>query len=153
MEEAEEQLERNTRSLADVFIEYMERGDVVEVMVGPHRWTGCVTRVGSELVTVEDGRRVDIALARLTAARILEPSTGAGRAYELSAPMTLVARLRELCGASAGVPAEIAGADLAAIECLVTAVSEGHVEVSAIEGEQWVIPISAIGSVVTALTD
>ena len=150
MEEAEEQLERNTRSLAEVFIEYMERGDLVEVMVGPNRWTGCVIHVGSELATIEaDGRRVDIALARLTAARILEPRTGAGRAYERSAPMTLVARLRELCGASAGVQAVIAGADLAAIVCLVTAVSEGHVEVSTIDGERWVVPISVIGSVMT----
>lgn len=59
----------------------------------------------------------------------------------------------ELCGASAGVTAEIAGTDLAAIVCLVTAVSEGHVEVSTIEGERWVVPVSAIGFVVTALTD
>lgn len=132
----------------------MERGDLVEVMVGPHRWTGFVSTVGSELVTVEtDGSRVDIALARLTAARMVEPRTGPGRAYELSAPMTVVARLRELCGASAGVPAEIAGADLAAIVCLVTAVSESHVEASTIEGERWVIPVATIASVVTSLTD
>ena len=150
IEEAEEQLERNTRALADVFIDYMESGDQVEVAVGPHRWLGLVVRVGAELIRFEaSGRRVDIALDHLTAVRVVAPRSAAGCAYAPSEPLTLPARLRELCGASAGLVVEIAGAEMTPVVCTVAAVSTSHAELTTTDGEAWVVPIRAIGFVMT----
>lgn len=151
IETAEEQLERNTRTLADVFIEFMERGDSVEAMVGQVRLSGEVVRVGADVVTLDlGGRYADIALSQLTGARVLTPKAGPGRAYEPSKSETVVARLRELAGARAGTTAELAGRELAPITGTVVAVSGAHVEVVTSQGEEWVIPIASIALVVVS---
>lgn len=151
VEAAEEQLERNTRALADVFIEYMERGDSVEVLVGQHRIAGQISGVGADLVTLDTGgRRADISLSELTGARVTAHKAGPGRAYEPAGAETVVSRLRELAGARAGTVAELSGPTLAPVEGTIVAVSGGHVELTTSAGEQWVVPLSSIGVVVTA---
>ena len=151
VEAAEEQLERNTRALADVFIEFMERGDSVEVLVGHHRIAGQISGVGADSVTLAAGeRRADIALSQLTSARVTAHKAGPGRAYEPATGETVVARLRELAGARAGTVAELFGPMLAAITGTVDAVSGSHLELTTPAGEHWVVPLSSIGVVVTA---
>lgn len=150
VEAAEEQLERNTRALADVFIEFMERGDSVEVLVGRHRIAGQVSAVGAELVTLDAGeRRADISLAQLTGARVTARRAGPGRAYEPAGAETVVSRLRELAGARAGTAAELFGPSLEKVTGTVVAVSGGHIELVATAGEHWALPLSAIAVIVT----
>lgn len=151
VEAAEEQLERNTRALADVFIEFMERGDSVEVLVGPHRVAGQVSGVGADLVTLDAGERsADISLSQLTSARVTAHKAGAGRAYEPAGAETVLSRLRELAGVRAGTVAELSGPTLAPVTGIVVAVSGGHVELTTPTGEHWVLPLSSIGVIVTA---
>jgi len=151
VEAAEEQLERNTRALADVFIEFMERGDSLEVLVGQHRIAGQIIGVGADLVTLDAGERsVDISLSQLTSARVTAHKAGPGRTYEPSSAETVVSRLRELAGARAGTLAEVSGPTLAPVTGTVAAVSGGHVELTTPAGEHWVVPLSSIGVIVTA---
>lgn len=150
VEAAEEQLERNTRSLADVFIEFMERGDSVEVLVGRHRIVGQITAVGADLVTVDAGERcADVSLSQLTSARVTEQRAGPGRAYEPAGAATIVSRLRELSGALAGTIAELSGPMLTPVAGTVVAVSGAAVELTTPAGERWVVPLNSIGVVVT----
>lgn len=151
IEAAEEQLERNTRALADVFIEFMERGDSVEVLVGQLRIAGQILGVGADLVMLDAGeRRADVSLSQLTSARVTAPKAGPGRAYEPSNAETLVSRLRELAGARAGTAAELSGPAFAPVTATVVAVSKGHVELTTPAGEHWVVPLSSIGVIITA---
>lgn len=150
IEAAEEQLERNTRSLADVFIEFMERGDDVEVVVGPHRFAGPILGVGGDLVTLEVGeRRADVSLSQLTSVRVVAAKANTGRTYQSASTATVVARLRELAGARAGAMAELVGTDLEPVAGAVIAVSPAHVELVTARGEHWVVPIATIAVVVT----
>ncbi len=151
VEAAEEQLERNTRPVGDVFVEFMERGDLVEMAVGSHRYAGYVVGVGADLVTLDvDGRRADVSLSQLTVARVVAARPGAGRAFGASGTESVLARLRELAGAQAGTIAELAGADFGLVVATVIAVSAAHVELTTSAGEHWVVPVSSIGAVVTS---
>lgn len=151
VEAAEEQLERNTRALADVFIEFMERGDSVEVLVGQLRIAGQIRGVGADLVTLDAGeRRADISMSQLTSARVTAHKAGPGRAYEPAGAETVVSRLRELAGARAGTVAELSGPTLTPVTGSVVAVSGGHVELTTPADEHWVVPLSSIGVIVTA---
>lgn len=151
VEAAEEQLERNTRALADVFIEFMEQGDSVEVLVGQQRIAGQISAVGADLVTIDAGeRRADISLTQLASARVTANKAGRGRAYEPPGSETVVSRLRELAGARAGTVAELSGPMLAAVTGSVDAVSGSHLELTTPAGEHWVIPLSSIAVIVTA---
>lgn len=148
LEEAEEQLERNTRSLADVFIEYMERGDEVEVVVGSNRWTGFVADVGDDLVTVDlDEAWVDVALGAISMARVSSPRAGHGRAHKTARRESFVARLRDLAGANSGVAVEVGGAVLVSLVGELRAVAETHVEVMTTNGDLNVVSLGAIGFV------
>jgi hypothetical protein len=150
VEAAEEQLERNTRPLADVFVELMERGDSVEVLVGQHRIAGQITAVGADLVTIDAGELcADISLSHLTGARVTARKAGPGRAYVPASAESVVARLRELAGARAGTVAELFGPSLERVTGTVVAVSGGHIEVVATAGDHWVLPLSAIAVIVT----
>lgn len=151
VEAAEEQLERNTRTLADVFIEFMERGDSVEFLVGHLRIAGQISGVGTDLVTLDAyERRANISLSQLTSVRVTAPKGGHGRAYEPTGAETIVSRLRELAGARAGTAAELSGPMLAPVTGTVVAVSGGHVELRTLAGEHWVVPLTSIGVIVTA---
>lgn len=151
VEAAEEQLERNTRALADVFIEFMERGDSVEVLVGQQRIAGQISAVGADLVTIAAGeRRADISMTQLTGARVTARKAGPGRAYEPAGAESVLSRLRDLAGARAGTVAELSGPRLAPVAGVVVAVTSGHVELTTSAGEHWVISLNSIGVVVTA---
>lgn len=150
VEAAEEQLERNTRALGDVFIELMERGDEVEVLVGHVRIAGHIRGVGADLVTLDAGRRrVDVSLSQLTSARVTAHKAGPGRAYEPAGAETMVSRLRELAGAQAGTVTELSGPTLAPVTGTLVGVSRGHVELTTVAGEHWVVPLTSIGVALT----
>lgn len=150
VEAAEEQLERNTRALVDVFIEFMERGDSVELVVGQLRVAGQISGVGADLVTLDVGeRRADISLSQLTSARVTGHRASPGRAYEPTDAETVVSRLRELAGARAGTVAELSGPSLETVKGTVVAVSSAHIELITPSGEHWVVALSSIGVIVT----
>lgn len=150
IEEAAEQLERNTRSLAEVFIEYMERGDSVEVAVGPHQWIGFVADVGDDVVTIEiEKDRVNVALGAVSFARVSSAAARAAQVHETGHRWSFIARLRDLAGANAGVTVEIGGGALRTITGQLRAVAESHVEMTTASGEPYVISLAAIGFVST----
>lgn len=150
VEEAAEQLERNTRSLAEVFIEYMERGDKIEVAVGPSRWTGFVLDVGDDVVTIDlDDGRVDLALGAVSFARVSFAAAGATHLHQADHRRSFIARLRDLAGANAGVTVEIGGVALQTITGQLRAVAESHAEMTTASGEPYVISLAAVGFVST----
>ena len=151
VEEAAEQLERNTRTLADVFIEYMERGDEIEVEVGPNRWTGFVVEVGDDLVTIDfDEGRVDLALGAVSLARVSSATAAGGRVHRIAHCPSFIARLRDLTGANAGTIVEIGGVGLPTLTGQLRAVAESHVEMTTTSGERYVVSLGAIGFVSTS---
>ena len=152
VEEAAEQLERNTRTLADVFIEYMERGDEIEVVVGSSRWTGFVLDVGDDVVAIDiDGDRVDVALGAVSFARASSAAARVAQVHETGHCRSFIARLRDLAGANAGVTVEIGGGALTTIIGQLSAVAESHVEMTTTSGDVYVVSLAAIGFVSTNL--
>lgn len=152
IEEAAEQLERNTRSLAEVFIEYMERGDVVEVAVGPTRWTGVVVDVGDDVVTMRvDEGRVDVALGSLSVAKVSPAVPRPVEVRQAGQCRSFIARLRDLSGANAGLTVDIGGAALPRMTGQLRAVAESHVEMHTTSGEICVVALAAIGFVSTSV--
>lgn len=152
IEEAAEQLERNTRSLAEVFIEYMERGDSVEVTVGPHQWTGLVADVGDDVVTIEvDEGRIDVALGAISLARVSAPAAADSGRHRTAHCPSFIARLRDLAGANAGVEVEIGGGALPTMSGKLCAVAGSHVEMMTASDDLVVISLAAIGFVSTNL--
>lgn len=145
-EEAAEQLERNTRSLREVFIEYMDRGAHVEVAVGPHRWAGYVVDVGEDFVIHEiEAGRLHVALGAITAIRLSSAVTAGDELQGGLQRSSLLSRLRDLAGASADTSVEVGGADLQPISGMLRAASGTHIEVEATNGDLWVVPVAAIG--------
>lgn len=148
IEEAEEQLDRNTRTLADVFIEYMEHGDLVEVNVGARQWQGVVAAVSDELVTIEtEEHLVDVSLGHLDRAAVVAARHGPGRAYTPAPVASVIARLRELNAVAADAVADIGGQDADEARCRVVAVSTSHVELSTRDDELVLLPLRAVGFV------
>jgi hypothetical protein len=151
VEEVAERLERNTRSLADVFTEYMEGGDKIDIAVGAHWWTGFVVDVGDDLVTIEiDESRVDVALGAVTLARVSSTTARGGRGHRTAHLRSFIARLRDLAGANAGVTVEIGGGALPTMTGQLRAVAESHVEMTTPSGELYVISVASIGFVSTS---
>lgn len=151
LEEAEEQLERNTRSLADVFIEYMDRSDRLEISVGANRWTGFVVAVGDDVVTIAlDQGRVDIPLSAVTLTKLLPATAGRARSHRAVHSSSFIARLRDLAGANAGLAVEIGGPALTTLAGELRAVAETHVELMTASGDLNVISLGAIGFVLTS---
>ncbi len=153
IEEAAEQLERNTRSLPDVFTEYMERGDEVEVAIGSRRWMGFVVGVGADVVTLEaEGARVDVALRAVYVARLVSAGAVGGGESDGDHCASFIARLRELAGASADAIVELGGDGLPTISGQVRAAAESHVELTTNSGDLLVVAVAAIGFVSTPRT-
>jgi len=151
IEEAAEQLDRNTRSLTEVFIEYMERGDSVEFAVGPHQWIGFVDGVGDDVVTMEvEESRVDVAIGAISFARVSSPSAAGSRGHRTAHCASFIARLRDLAGANAGVAVEIGGGALPTMSGQLCAATESHVEIRTTSGDLYVVSLGAIGFVSTS---
>lgn len=150
IEEAAEQLERNTRSLTDVFTEYMERGDEVEVTIGSRRWMGFVVGVGADVVTLESKRAiVDVALRAVSVVRVKSLGSGGGRDSRSRHCASFIATLRELAGASAGAIVELGGEGLPTLAGELRAAGESHVEMTTTSGDQVIVSLAAIGFVST----
>lgn len=153
IEEAAEQLERNTRSLTDVFSEYMERGDQVEIAVGSRRWTGFIVGIGADVVTLEaEGATVDVALRAVSVARLVSAGAVGGGESVGDHCASFIARLRELAGASADAVVELGGDGLPTISGQVRAAAESHVELTTTSGDPLVVSVAAIGFVSTPRT-
>lgn len=149
VEAESEQLSRTGRSLADVVLEYMHRGDVVRVGVGRHSWTGRVVHVANALMSLRTptDTEVDVALDRVTSIRVVERSAVRGASVAVRDPRTLVARLRDL--ERTGEKAELGGALLdASVLGTVRAVAAEHVEVDGVDESEWVLSLRALDYVI-----
>lgn len=147
--EAVDEGERAKRSLDEVILEFLFRGDVIRVIVGDRAWAGKVVHAGAEVITLETpaGVQLDLAYEGVSAIRVVERSPSGGRALAGPHPGAIIARLRELVGSSETV--EIGGARLQPpLEGTVVAVASSHIELRARDGGEWVIPLSNISFVV-----
>lgn len=149
VEAESEQLSRSARTLGDVVVEHMHRGDTVRVAVGPRAWSGQVVHVANALVSLRtpSGTEVDVALDRLSSIRIVERSATRGASVRCRDPRSLVARLRDL--QRTGDEVEVGGALLASpVLGTVRAVAKEHVEVDGTDGSEWVLGLRAVDYVI-----
>lgn len=152
--EAVEQTERSSRSLADVALEFLYRGDTVRVAVGGQGWVGTVLHAGATVMTLAtaSGAEIDVGYDRLTAIRVVRRARVGGRTNASRHPGSILARLREL--ENTGETVEIGGAALMpAIFGSVVATARTHIEVRAADGGEWVIPLAEIGYLVRNRTE
>ncbi len=149
VEAESEQLSRIGRSLADVILEYMHRGDVVRVAVGRRSWTGQVVHVANALTSLRTptDTEVDVALDRVTSIRVVERSAVRGVSVAARDPRSLVSRLRDL--ERTGERAELGGELLESpVLGTVRAVAAQHVEVDGADGSEWVLSLRAVDYVI-----
>lgn len=145
-----EQLERSRRTLDEVVLEFMHRGDTLRVSVGAHSWSGQVVHVAPELLTLRTPAEseIDVALDAITSIRVVARSPSGDGNPPTSHPGSLLARLRELT-VNDDEEVEIAGALLdTPITGCVVGVAPSHVEVRARDGGEWVLPLAEVGFVI-----
>ncbi len=149
IEEATERAERAGRSLGEVVLEYLYRGDSIRVTVGQRSWTGVVVHVGSGMMTLRTAAEVaiDVTYGGVTSIRVVQRARAGGRTRTSKHPGELVARLREL--ESSGETVEIGGQALSTgIEGTIEVVARSHVEFRGQDGSEWIIPLSEIDIVI-----
>jgi hypothetical protein len=138
--------ERAGRTLDEVALEYLYRGDSIRVAVGERSWTGTVVHVGPEIMIlrVPAGAEVDLAYEAVTSIRVVERARSGGRSVTSRHPETMLARLRELANSTEEV--EIGGPRLQP-GCLgrIEIVARTHVEFRSTDGAEWILPIAEIG--------
>ncbi len=149
LEQVAEHTERATRSLAEVALEFLYRGDSIRVAVGERIFTGQVTHVGTGVMTLRTpgDNEIDIAYDCLGSIRVVNRAASGGRARTSTHPGEMVARLREL--ENSGEQVELGGAGLVqSLEGTVTVVARSHLEFRARDGSEWVVPLTEIGYVI-----
>ena len=146
LEEAAEHIERANRSLPEVALEFLYRGDIIRVAVGQRSWIGVVTHVGIGVMTLrtQAGAEIDVAYEGLSSIRVVERTTSGGRTRTTKHPGELVARLREV--ENSGEAVELGGRDLvSSLEGTVEVVASSHLEFRARDGSEWVVPLGEVG--------
>ena len=145
LEEAAEHIERANRSLPEVALEFLYRGDVIRVAVGQRSWIGIVTHVGTGVMTLQTpaGAVIDLAYEGLSSIRVVERTTSGGRSRTTKHPGELVARLREV--ENSGEAVELGGRDLPSLEGTVAVVAGSHLEFRGRDGSEWVVPLNEVG--------
>ena len=145
LEEAAEHIERASRSLPEVALELLYRGDVIRVAVGQRSWIGVVTHVGTGVMTLETqaGAEIDVVYDGLSSIRVVERTRLGGRSRTTKHPGELVARLREVENSREAV--ELGGRDLPSLEGMVGVVAGSHLEFRGRDGSEWVVPLNEVG--------
>lgn len=149
IEAESEQLSRARRSLGEVALEYMHRGDTVRAAVGNHSWTGQVVHATRAIMSLRTstGSEVDVALDRLSSVRVVTRSEHRGAPVASRDPATLVARLRDL--ERTGEKVELGGALVdPSVLGTIRAVATEHVEVDGADGSEWVLSLRAVDYVI-----
>lgn len=145
LEEAAEHVERASRSLPEVALEFLYRGDIIRVTVGQRSWIGSVTHVGTGVMTLQTqaGAEIDIAYDGLSSIRVVERTASGGRSRTTKHPGELVARLREV--ENSGEAVELGGRALPPLEGRVGVVAGSHLEIRVRDGSEWVVPLTEVG--------
>lgn len=144
---AAKDLMRN-RSLREVALELLHRGDVVGAVVGRRAFTGTVTYAAGDLVCMRTpSLEVDLSLATPLALQVLERVRTGGRGRG-TGPGSFLGRLRdhELSAGQVEVCCPALDMD---VRGAVVAVAEDHVVMEGSEGQHWFLARQAIGCVVT----
>jgi len=132
------------RTLSDVAGELMAHGDTVALDVGERAFTGAITGVGSDLVTMDvAGARVDVHLASLVSIRVVKRARAGGVRGDPRESTGLRARLLELQLSGQEVEAGIAGAAEPVLGP-VALVGSDHVAVGEKARPEWFLPFSAL---------
>ncbi|MCP5028942.1 MAG: hypothetical protein GY929_21930 [Actinomycetia bacterium] len=141
LEDDEIEFDWTTSSLDEALSEIGERGDTVRLSAAGHSWSGVLAHVGDDLATIitPAGVEIDVALARLESARVVERSRGPGRRMG-GHPRMLEARLRELV--VSGDTVELSVGD--GLRGRLVAVAADHVRVEDGEGALWLVPTPTI---------
>ncbi|MDQ3569786.1 MAG: hypothetical protein M3450_01145 [Actinomycetota bacterium] len=144
LEEAVELAERAGRTLSEVALEFLYRGDSIRVRVGERTWNGLVVHVGTGVMTLrtQAGAEVDVDYKGLTSMRVIERARLGGRPRVSRHPGELVARLRELANTEEKV--ELGGRRLEAVAGIVQVVARSHVEFTTSDGGAWILPLGEI---------
>ena len=132
------------RSLSDVVGELMAHGDTVALDVGEQTFTGAITGVGSDLVTMDAaGGRVDVHLGSLVSVRVVKRACAGGVRGAPRGPTGLRARLLELQLSGQEVEAGIDGA-AEPVHGPVALVGSDHVAIGEKGGPEWFLPFTAL---------
>lgn len=144
LEEASQLVERAGRSLDEVALDFLYRGDTIRVTVADRSWTGTVVHVGVGVMTLRTPTKVevDIAYPGVTSMRVVERARVGGRSRTSKHPGEIVARLREL--QNSGEEVQVGGRHLLSIEGTVQVVARSHVELRGRDGSEWVVPLSEL---------
>lgn len=146
-EEAQEQLERNTRTLGEFLSEAMLQGDEVTVELGEVSITGHVLGVNWSLVRVRAlDHDVDLNLDAVTSVRVTS-GDAARAAHVEDLPVAFVGRLRQLTGEHYESRVRLVTTSSRELSGQVEAASEGHVEFRSEEGGLWAIPMQRVAYV------
>ena len=142
-------IERSQRSIQDIALEHMHRGDSVRISVGRRAWTGEVIHVGTHLLSIRPatGTEVDVGYERLSTVRVVARAASGGGSSASSDPASLVARLRDL--QRTGAMVEIGGVAIEPpVRGVVVAVARQHVELLGPDGTEWVLGLRAVDYVI-----
>jgi len=123
----------------------MARGDTVALGVGERTFTGTLTGVGADLVTMNvAGARVDVHLASLVSIRVVKRARRAGGVRSDPRESTgLRARLLELQLSGQEVEAGIAGAAEPVLGP-VALVGSDHIAIGEKARPEWFLPFTAL---------
>ncbi len=148
LEEVSQLVERAARTLDEVALEFLYRGDSIRATVGSRSWTGIVVHVGVGVMTLQTpaSAEVDLAYEGLTSVRVVQRARGGGRSRTSKHPGELVARLRELENTEEVVG--LGGRTLAPVEGKLEVVAKGHVELRSRDGAEWILPLGEIDYVI-----
>ncbi len=146
-EAAARKLLLSRRTLADVALELVSRGDTVQLNVGAERFVGVITYARGSLATLEtsSGDVVHVNLAGPIAIRVTKRSTSGGRSPDELGPDSFEARLRELEHDEQMVvlAMPIIGE---AFPCRIEAVAADHALVLDRTGQEWFVPLHQVAT-------
>jgi len=137
------ELARATRSLRDAVLDLARNGSELRVEMSQATFTGRVVHVGEDVVRIARSDRplVDIAISAIGGVHAASSSAHQA-AVSTGYPATLVARCRELLQSSADV--EVGRRSLAPVLGALQAATATHLELRAVNGGVWLIPLAEV---------
>jgi hypothetical protein len=133
------------RDLGDVALEAMHRGDMVSATVGERVFTGTVSHVGADVMTVVSryGVETDIRLDALSQYRVVESVSQGGRPLEKTDPAEF--RHCFFDPETEGYDVEVGGPQLGPTTGSIVLVGRDHLVMRAKGRGDWVVALAAVG--------
>jgi hypothetical protein len=138
---------RRAGTMAEIAYDSMNRGDLVEVLIGKFVFRGHIRHTRKDLLVLSGSVQVDVNLAAPLALRVVATAdTGgvggwSGGAESFTARLAELEQSEEICEFLA-VPSEVAVTGQVSIR------ARDHVIVDDADGSEWVLPIRWLAAVV-----